>query len=147
MKKIADAMYPFCYTRNDIAAYYRFLGCYYLEGYKPDMAEALYQYSNFFYETEMAREELVFLAAARKKEIKSASAEKLQKYLAENKIYVMPKQETLGILYQVAKKEWVADNKAYAKILFLYLYQLTADEEVKHYLQDEEIEREKNEPV
>ncbi len=130
----AERMYPFCYTRSDMSKYYRLLGMYYLETYKPELAEALYEYSEYYYPNEIASKEMEFLEKALKRKHQEREISELQELLKEKSIPVVPRQETLGFLYKVAKMELDRNNTEYAKYLFLFLYQLTGDEEAGEIL-------------
>lgn len=133
LKTVQDS-YPFCYSRSDMAKYYRDLGCYYLEIYRPEIAEALYTYSNLFYMSDMAENEISFLETALKRERRQYSYEDLQQILAKEGIPEHPDKSTLALLYRVGKLEQENGNPAYAKYLYVFLYQLTRDEEIEQIL-------------
>ena len=48
----AQKTYNFCCTRSELATYYRNVGWYYLEKYKPEVSVACYMYSNLFEKSE-----------------------------------------------------------------------------------------------
>lgn len=59
-----EEVYPYLCTRAEMAHYYRWLGYYYLETYKPELSEALYRYSTLFSKNEQAEHEITYLEAA-----------------------------------------------------------------------------------
>lgn len=132
--KTAERMYPYCYTRSDMSKYYRLLGLYYLETYQPDISEAVYEYSNYYYPNEAAAKEMEFFEKALKRKRQAREFSKLQEILKEKGIPTLPRQETLGLLYKVAQRELERNNLDYARYLFLFLYQLTEDEETGRIL-------------
>lgn len=134
MQMVAERLYPFCYTRKDIAFYYRLLGCYYLETYEPLLSQIVYTYSNLFYKSKEADSDIRYLEKALEKSMPSYHVTELQDILIKNGIPLQPKQETLGILYGTAKEELKNGRKEYARMLFLFLYQLTHDKEVEKLL-------------
>lgn len=132
--KTAERMYPYCYTRADMSKYYRLLGLYFLETYQPDLSEAAYEYSNYYFPNETADKEMKFLEKALKRKRQARELSKLQEILKEKGIPIVPRQETLGLLYQAGKLELGRNNLDYARYLFLFLYQLTGDEEAGEIL-------------
>ena len=131
----AFLFYPFCYTRKDIAFFYRTIGCYALETYQAKLARMIYAYSNLFYKSVKADEEIKYLNEALEDEIPSYTLEELGAIIKKNSLPEQPKKETLGIVYKVAAMEQ-KENSNYAKFLFLSLYQLTQDEEIERYLKE-----------
>lgn len=130
----AVRMYPFCYSRSDMSKYYRLLGMFFLETYQPELAEALYEYSEYYYPNDAAYKEIEFLEKALKRKHRAREISELQEILKKNSIPVFPRQETLGLLYKTAQLELGRDNTEYARFLFIFLYQLTGDEEVEEIL-------------
>lgn len=134
MHQIARTMYPFCYTKRDIASYYRLNACYHLETYEPEKALQLYAYSNLFYQHPEADADIKYLEAAMQEKIKEFKPDELQSLIKAQQYPIQPKEETLGILYQTALSELRSGNLEYAGILLVYLEQLTGDEEIKKVL-------------
>jgi tetratricopeptide (TPR) repeat protein len=128
--KTAEEMYPFCYTISDLSRYYRILGEYYLGTYKPEVSVAAYTYSNYFYPTETADKEILFLEKALNKKFAFDNIQELQNTLKNEKIPLNGKSETLGLLYKTGMLELEKNNTEYACYLLMFLYQLTKDEEV-----------------
>ena len=137
VKKISFEVYNYCCSRATMAHFYRNLGYYYLENYKPETALALYIYSNIFYETKQALSEIDFLKStvpslndthifSLKKDIK-----KLQSILEENNIPTGPNPDTIGITYRVGQLEMQALNYENACDCFTLVYDLTLDKDVE----------------
>jgi len=135
VKKIAMESYNYCCTRATMARFYRNLGFYYLEKYKPDIAIALYQYSNIYYQTESADKELAYISKALGKTIDRLSVTSLQETLNSIKIPSGPNPDTLGIAYRVGHIMLDEGDKAAAGDCFTMVYDLTMDEEIKTLLE------------
>jgi hypothetical protein len=126
--------YPYIYTRRDMGEYYKLLACYFLETYQPDIAEAVYMYSNYFYKNKQADQDLCFIEDAVHRKRKMDSPDEIKKYLVQKGIPVQPSEQTLGMVYQVAIMHMKQKNKEYAKQLLFALYQLTQDSQIKEML-------------
>ena len=70
--------YNYCCTRAELAAYYRNLGWYYLEKYKPEVAAACYLYSKYFEDSQQADAELEFLEKAIGKKVADKDLDQIQ---------------------------------------------------------------------
>ena len=133
-KRFVEESYPFCYTKNDLARYYRYLGYYYLETYQPDLAEALYTHSNVYYQSKMADQEIMFLQKALGNNKKDQGLDEMRELIKKAGIPLFPNEDTLKLLLEVAKTELDSGNKGYAKYLFLFYYQLTGDKDTESIL-------------
>ncbi len=133
-KKITFEAYHYCCTRATMARFYRNLGFYYLESYKPETAAALYTYSNIYYSTKNAENELKFIEKATNKPLKEFTLPELQQILKDNNIPAGPDSDTIGITFRVGQLELKAGNTEAAKDCFIMVYDLTQDEEVKGIL-------------
>lgn len=131
----AFRFYPFGYSRKDFAFFYRTIGCYALETYQAELARILYSYSNLFYKSQKADNEIQYLNEAFMNEMPSYTLVEMSDIIRKHSLPVQPKQETLAILYKTALIE-KEENPDYAKVLFLSLYQLTHDEEIEKYLKE-----------
>jgi len=134
-KKITDRAYNFCCTRATLARYYRNLGFYYLEKYQPQIATALYQYSNIYSSSKQADNELYYLEKALKSPTPNLSIQDMQAILAKENIPVGPNSDTIGITYRVGQLELEKGNKDNARDCFTMVYDLTLDDEVNSILQ------------
>jgi tetratricopeptide (TPR) repeat protein len=99
-----EEVYPYLCTRAEMAHYYRWLGYYYLETYKPELSEALYRYSTLFSKNEQAEHEITYLEAALGKKMPAYSQKELQDKLSEAKIPVGPSSVTLALLVKAGEE-------------------------------------------
>ena len=134
-RKTTMELYSYCFTRVDIAWFYRLLGNYYVEKMNPQIAKNLYEYSNLFFETEAAKKEIEYLQDAMKKKLKNSSIEEIQESLQKEEIPVKICPKTLAFVYKVAKQSIKNENLPYAKQLLSFLYEATGDQEVKEELE------------
>lgn len=134
-KKTTFGFYDYCCTRATMARFYRNIGYYYLEKYEPDKAVALYQYSNIFYHTDGADNELRFLEKALNKKFEQMDINQLQEILHQNEIPLGPNPDTLGIAFRVGQLEMDKENYECARDCFAMVYDLTQDAETKAYLE------------
>ena len=77
---------PFIYEIGYMAKYYRELGWYYVEKKSFDLANALYTQSLAFYETDMAKRELEFIAKSENRKARLSTAEEMQKLFRDYNI-------------------------------------------------------------
>ena len=114
-----------------MARFYRNLGFYYVETYQPDTAEALYEYSNLFFQTDNAESELGYLEEALQQERTKYDVHELQELISAVQIPVAAPSNTLGLLYEVGKSEEKKGHLQEAAECYLMVYDLTQDDEVK----------------
>lgn len=136
---LTEKCYPFCCTRADLAHYYRNLGFYYLESYEPMTAVALYEYSNLFYPTKQAENELAYLKSAMGEKYEELDVERMQQILAENEIPLQAARETVGIAYQVGVAALQEGQEGLGVDCLMMVYDVTRDEEVKALLQSSKV--------
>lgn len=126
-KYLVDYCYPYCSTNSELARFYRYLGYYYVETYQPDIAEALYHYSNLYYKSEMADHEILFIRKAMGKWEEYYDIRKIIELLQEIDIPLSVNSNTLTLLHEVAELEQTNGNSEYAKYLFLFYEELVKD--------------------
>ena len=122
--------YDYCCTRAELAAYYRNMGWYYLEKYKPEVAAACYMYSKYFEESQQADAELEFLEKAVGKKLTGKDISQIQKTLENNSIPTQANPVTLALLYKAAEEAYETGAREQALDCYRMVYDLTADEEV-----------------
>lgn len=132
--KVTKQAYRFCCTRATMARYYRNLGFYYTEKYKPDIARALYVYSNIYFQTDNADSELKYLEEALQNKTPDYDVQTLQKILNENEIQPGPDSDTIGIVYRVGQILMNEGNQKAAADCFSIVYDITQDEECEQIL-------------
>lgn len=121
--------YHYCFTRAEMARYYRILGNYYLETYKPDLSACLYHYSQVFYPSKTAEKELEFLYQAMKKERTEVDPSVLVESLTEAGIPLGPDDTTIGLIYQFGMQYYNSGQYDMARQCLSLVYDITADEE------------------
>ena len=130
LKETVINLYPFIYTRADMAKFYRCLGFYYIEKYEPETAMVLYTYSNMFSHSKNADSEIEYLETALGRDCPEYTVEEIKKILEEKNIPAGISDTTLAILYRAGQLEYESgDRKAASECLEL-LYEVTGDEEV-----------------
>ena len=131
--------YNYCCTRAELAAYYRNLGWYYLEKYKPEVSAACYLYSKCFEDSQQADAELEFLEKAIGKKVSKKNLEQIQQILKDNDIPTEANPITLALLYKAAQEADEAGDRKQALDCYRMVYDLTADEEVGRIITEMEI--------
>jgi tetratricopeptide (TPR) repeat protein len=134
VNSLADQAYAYCISRSDMAKYYRAKGYCAIEGYKPALAIALYQYSNIFYPSQKAKDELAYLEKAQGKPIKELSVNEIQSRLKQASMPIGPKEDTIGLLYQVAHVLLANGKSEDAIDCFKLVYDITQDKEIEQLL-------------
>lgn len=133
--KITKQVYKLCCTRATMARYYRNLAYYYVETYKPEIARALYVYSNIYFPTENAEKELAYIDQATNSKAPEYTLVLLQQVLKENDIELGPDSNTIGIIYRVGQIMMQDGDNARAKDCFTIVYDITNDQEAKELLE------------
>lgn len=133
--KTSKQAYKFCCTRATMARYYRNVAYYYVENYKPEVASALYAYSNIYYQTENADHELAYIEKATSVKIPDSDLATLQQILKENEIELGPDSTTIGIIYRVGQLMMEQGDNVRAKDCFSIVYDITQDPEAKELVE------------
>lgn len=127
-------LYPYLCTRATMARFYRNLAFCQVETYHPNLAAMLYQYSNLFFQTENADNEIAYLEKALNNKYPEWDIQELQEELASHQIPVAAPNKTLGLLYQIGKSEEAKGHLQEAMDCYLMVYDVTQDEEVRERL-------------
>lgn len=135
LRKVSFEAYNFCCSRATMARFYRNLGYYYLESLKPEIARALYSYSNIYFETENAHNELNFIKESLKDNTEYNLGQ-LQEIIKKEDIPLGPNSDTLGITFRVGQIEMDNGNYQNAADCFAMVYDLSCDEEVKVLMEE-----------
>lgn len=128
--------YNYCCTRAELAAYYRNLGWYYLEKYKPEVSASCYLYSKYFEESQQADAELEFLEKAIGKKVSEKDTDQIQKILDDNGIPTKANPVTLALLYKAAQEADETGDTQQALDCYRMVYDLTGDEEIERIIMD-----------
>lgn len=134
-KEITLEAYSYCCSRASMAHFYRNLGFYYLESYQPEIACALYLYSNIFSPSESANRDLAYLEKALNRPSPQPSLAEIQALLKEKKIPAGPNPDTVGITFRTGQLELEKQNYETARDCFALVYDLTLDQEAKALLE------------
>lgn len=134
-KEITLEAYSYCCSRASMAHFYRNLGFYYLESYQPEIACALYLYSNIFSPSESANRDLAYLEKALNRPSPQPSLAEIQALLKEQKIPAGPNPDTVGITFRTGQLELEKQNYETARDCFALVYDLTLDQEAKALLE------------
>lgn len=138
MKKyyeLTQAAYRYCCTRATMARYYRNMGFFYVSSYKPELARACYIYSNIYYHTDNADNELKYLETALGDKTPDLDIKTMQNMFDEAGIEPGPEKDTVGIIYQVGKIMLSDGDKALAKDCFSIVYDITQEKEIEKLLE------------
>lgn len=123
-------LYPYLCTRQELAGFYRFLGCWYLETYQPETAECLYRYSLLFAPSGQAEQDIRYLETALKRPMPEYSVAELQERLQKEQIPLRASNVTMALLVKAAeeaekKQLWQQELDCWRMV-----YDLTQDEEI-----------------
>ncbi len=132
--KITKDCYRYCCTRATMARYYRNMGYYYLQKYEPKLAGALFQYSNIYYPTDSAKEQMKYIEAALNEPIPERNVKELQQLLSGADIPLGPDSDTIGIIYRVGQIMLDENRTKEARDCFSIVYDITQDEEAREVL-------------
>ena len=116
--------------------YNRNMGFYYTSRYKPEVARACYIYSNIYYKTENADNELKFLEEALHDNTPDLSIADMQDIFNQEGIEPGPSSDTIGVIYRVG--ELMMEDKEYtlARDCFAIVYDITREKELEPVLDE-----------
>lgn len=134
---------PFIYEIGYMAKYYRELGWYYVEKKSFDLANALYTQSLAFYETDMAKKELEFIAKSKNRQARLSTTEEMQKLFRDYNIIFGFNRNTVDIIIDEYNRLY-NENPQPDVINFISkkLYDITLDDKymIFYELKDENTE-------
>ena len=119
-----------------MARYYRNMGFYYVARYNTEAARVCYTYSNIYYKTDNADNELKYLEQALNDRTPEYSVKQMQEILDENEVEPGPDSKTIGIIYRVG--ELMMNDKDYklARDCFSIVYDITQETQLKTLLDE-----------
>lgn len=126
-------MFPYICTKAELAQYYRWLGCWYLEQYQPEISWCVYRYSTLFEKSRQAEEEIHYLETALQKKMPEYSVQELQTRLRENDIPVHASNVTAALLVKAGEEASESPSavwKQQALDCWRMAYDLTEDPEL-----------------
>lgn len=127
-------MYPFVCTKAELAQYYRWLGCWYLEEYQPELSECVYRYSMLFEKSRQAEEEIRYLETALSAKMPDYSVQEMQNRLRGADIPVHASNVTAALLVKAGEEAEQSPENAWrqqALDCYRMAYDLTADPELQ----------------
>lgn len=133
---ITRQAYRFCCTRATMARYYRNMGFYFVAKYQTEAARVCYTYSNIYYKTENADNELKYLEDALKDRTPEYSIRDMQKILEEQDAEPGPDSKTIGIIYRVGELMMEDKDYALARDCFSIVYDITQEGRLKTLLDE-----------
>lgn len=122
------------YSSSDLAKFYRELGWYYIEKRVFDLANALYTASIEFLDTELARNELMYIAKQEKRDFRFSTKEEIKKLLADYNIWSGFNKNTVNLIYEEYQRLGAYKPQPAAfKFLSKMLYDITLDKKFMTY--------------
>ena len=133
---VTKQAYRFCCSRATMARYYRNMGFYYVARYNTEAARVCYTYSNIYYKTDNADNELKYLEQALNDKTPEYSVKQMQEILDKNEVEPGPDSKTIGIIYRVG--ELMMNDKDYrlARDCFSIVYDITQETQLKTLLDE-----------
>ena len=133
---VTKQAYRFCCSRATMARYYRNMGFYYVARYITEAARVCYTYSNIYYKTDNADNELKYLEQALNDKTPEYSVKQMQEILDKNEVEPGPDSKTIGIIYRVG--ELMMNDKDYrlARDCFSIVYDITQETQLKTLLDE-----------
>lgn len=129
-----EKAHPFIYDSSYMAKYYRELGWYYVEKRVFDLANALYTQSIGFFDTEIARNELGFIAKQENREPRFSTKEEIKKLFTDYNIWSGFNRNTINLIYEEFKRlQAVKPQPTIVRYLSQRLYDITLDKNFMTY--------------
>ena len=130
-----EKAYQFIYTSSFMARYYRELGFYYTTKKIYDLANALYTYSRSFVDTELAKNELMYIAKQENREPRFSTREEVDKLFTDYNIPLGINDNVVQIIFNESQN-LLKENKnvELAKYLYRVLYDITLDKKFMLYI-------------
>lgn len=122
-----EKTYPYIYDSSFMSKYFRELGWYYSEKRIFDLANALYTQSTAFMNTELARNELMYIAQQEHREPRFSTKEEINKLFKEYNIPFGISNEITQMIYEDSQQLLKENNVQLANYLYRALYDITLD--------------------
>ena len=130
-----EKAYQFIYTSSFMARYYRELGSYYTTKKIYDLANALYTYSRSFVDTELARNELMYIAKQENREPRFSTREEVNKLFTDYNIPLGINDNVVQMIFNESQNLFKENkNVELAKYLYRVLYDITLDKKFMLYV-------------
>ena len=128
-----EKTYTYIYESSFMAKYYRELGWYYSEKRIFDLANALYTQSVSFLNTDLAKNELMYIAQQENREPRFSTKEEINKLFKEYNIPLGISNEITQIIYEDSQNLLKESNIQLANYLYRTLYDITLDKRFMLY--------------
>lgn len=99
-----EKTFIFIYNSSYLAKFYRELGWYYVERKIYDLGNALYTYSNYFYKTNNAENELKYIAQQENREIRYTPIAEISQYLKDYNIPINFNRSIVNCIFDELQK-------------------------------------------
>lgn len=99
-----EKTFIFIYNSSYLAKFYRELGWYYVERKIYDLGNALYTYSNYFYKTNNAENELKYIAQQENREIRYTPIAEINQYLKDYNIPINFNRSIVNCIFDELQK-------------------------------------------
>lgn len=99
-----EKTFIFIYNSSYLAKFYRELGWYYVERKIYDLGNALYTYSNYFYKTNNAENELKYIAQQENREIRYTPITEIHQYLKDYNIPINFNRSIVNCIFDELQK-------------------------------------------
>lgn len=99
-----EKTFIFIYNSSYLAKFYRELGWYYVERKIYDLGNALYTYSNYFYKTNNAENELKYIAQQENREIRYTPITEINQYLKDYNIPINFNRSIVNCIFDELQK-------------------------------------------
>ena len=129
-----EKTYPYIYESSFMAEYYRELGWYYSEKRIFDLANALYTQSVSFLNTDLAKNELMYIAQQENREPRFSNKEEISKLFKEYNIPFGISNEITQFIYEDSQKLLKENRVKLANYLYRALYDITLDKRFMLYV-------------
>ena len=130
-----EKAYQFIYTSSFMARYYRELGFYYTTKKIYDLANALYTYSRSFVDTELAKNELMYIAKQENREPRFSTREEVNKLFTDYNIPLGINDNVVQMIFNESQNLFKENkNVELAKYLYRVLYDITLDKKFMLYV-------------
>ena len=129
-----EKTYPYIYESSFMAKYYRELGWYYSEKRIFDLANALYTQSVSYLNTELAKNELIYIAKQENREPRFSTKEEINKLFKEYNIPFGISCEITQIIYEDSQNLLKENKVQLANYLYRALYDITLDKRFMLYI-------------
>lgn len=129
-----EKTFIFIYNSSYLAKFYRELGWYYVERKIYDLGNALYTYSNYFYKTNNAENELKYIAQQENREIRYTPIAEINQYLKDYNIPINFNRSIVNCIFdELQKVENNNEKRSSARYYSNLMYDMTLRKEFIWY--------------